>query len=161
MELDWYCTGAVGMKQQSYRGFYGFQNASSEHAGKAKKATTWHLMPHNKHLGKQDCNRQFCNHKYLKLANTGRSQFTLQICLFNASIFNIIFCQFIYCYSSAFLFIFLSVVLICIHLFLLLFVRSVCFIIQCLIIQCYFLFWYWNCIPGISISHNINHPVSQ
>ncbi len=28
-------------------------------------------------------------------------------------------------------------------------------------IQCLFLFWYWNCIPGISIPNNTNHPARQ
>jgi hypothetical protein len=51
------------MKHQSCWGFFGFQEAMSEPAGKAKKLTACHLMPHNKHLGKQGCNFQFRKHK--------------------------------------------------------------------------------------------------
>jgi hypothetical protein len=40
-----------------------FREAASKPAGKAKKSTAWHLMPHNKHPGKQGCNFQLCNHK--------------------------------------------------------------------------------------------------
>ncbi len=40
-----------------------FQQATSEAAGRAKKPTAQYLMPHNKHLGKQDCNCQFHDHK--------------------------------------------------------------------------------------------------
>jgi hypothetical protein len=40
-----------------------FQEATSEPAGKAKKPRAWHLIPHNKHLGKQGCSCWFHNHK--------------------------------------------------------------------------------------------------
>jgi hypothetical protein len=41
MELDWYCAGAVGMKQTKLLGgSMDFQEAMSEPAGNAKKLTT-------------------------------------------------------------------------------------------------------------------------
>jgi hypothetical protein len=53
MGLNWYCTGTIGMKQQSCCGnFMVFQEATKEPDGKTKKLTAYHLMPHNKHLGK-------------------------------------------------------------------------------------------------------------
>jgi hypothetical protein len=64
MELDWYCAGAAGMNQTKLLGgSMDFQEATSEPAGNTKKLTAWHLMPHDKHPGKQGFNSQFCNHK--------------------------------------------------------------------------------------------------
>jgi hypothetical protein len=71
MELGWYCTGVVGMKQQiCWGGSLVFQEATSEPAGKAKKATALHLMPHNKHPAKQVCHCQFHNHKIFNPCKT-------------------------------------------------------------------------------------------
>ncbi len=64
MELDWYCTGVVGMKQQSCWGVLWISKRPQvSPAGNAKKPTAWHLVPNNEHPGKQDCNCQFRNHK--------------------------------------------------------------------------------------------------
>jgi hypothetical protein len=52
MELDWYFTGEVCIKQQNCWGSsMVFQEATREPAGKAKKPTARRLMPHNKYLG--------------------------------------------------------------------------------------------------------------
>jgi hypothetical protein len=53
MEFDWYYTRWLLLSNKAARGFFGFQEAMSEPAGKAKKSTAWHLMPHNKYMGKQ------------------------------------------------------------------------------------------------------------
>jgi hypothetical protein len=51
MELGWYCTGWYEATKL-LGGYMILQEAKSEQAGKVKKPTAWHLMPHNKHLGK-------------------------------------------------------------------------------------------------------------
>jgi hypothetical protein len=63
MELDWYCTGAVGMKNKAAGGFYGFSWGHKWARWKSKEIDSMHLMPHKKHLGKWGCNCQFHIHK--------------------------------------------------------------------------------------------------
>jgi hypothetical protein len=79
-----------------------FQEATSELAGKTKKLTAWHLMSHNKHLGKQGWNCQFHNHK---IFNTGKTldghHSPLSICLCSEhQLLIFIHCQFICCCLS-------------------------------------------------------------
>ncbi len=66
--------------------FMVFQEAMSELAGKAKKPTACHLMPHNKHLGIQGRNCQFHNHKDiqpLQVLDSHDSTFSSHVqCLF-------------------------------------------------------------------------------
>jgi hypothetical protein len=51
MELDWQLHwGDWYEAKKADGGFYGFQEATSEHDGKTKKQTAYHRMPHNKHL---------------------------------------------------------------------------------------------------------------
>jgi hypothetical protein len=37
MEIDWYCTGVLGMKQQSCWGFYGFSRGHERARWKSKE----------------------------------------------------------------------------------------------------------------------------
>ncbi len=92
-------------------------------------------------------NCQFRNHKEIfNPCNIGRSQFHLQNCLCSLNQFNCICCQFPRYCSSVLWFSFIQL---CSVLFdLPLFFYSV---FDYSIIQCYFLFWYWKCIPAISI----------
>ncbi len=140
-------------------GYYGFQETTFELAGKAKKPAAWHLMPHNKHLGKQGCNCQFRNHKIFNTRKYG--MVTIQpseLFVFSASFFNCVHCRFICCCLSV-LFVSLPVASIHIHSFdhlqsCFCFVRSTLFeysVFNYSLIQGYFLSWYWNCIPGILI----------
>jgi hypothetical protein len=96
MELDCYCAGVDGMKQQSCWGSVVFQEATSEPAGKAKKPAACHLMPHNKHLGKKGFNCQFRNHKIFNLASIYKTVTIQPTDLFMCSItqlFSVIFCS--------------------------------------------------------------------
>ncbi len=78
-----------------------FQEATSEAAGKAKKPTAWHLMPHKNYLGNRVAIFRSVIARCLTLANIGRSPFTLQyLFMFSASVFNRIRCQFICCCLS-------------------------------------------------------------
>jgi hypothetical protein len=141
-----------------------FQEATSEPAGKSKKPTAWHLMPHNKQPGKQGCNCQFRNHKifkYLTLAKhrmvTTCSQYFF---MFSTSVL-IVFIASLSAVVYQLLFVILPVALIYIHSFLfnlILFLFCLIhfvwlFSVRLLDFWCYFLFWYWHCIPGILI-HN-------
>ncbi len=127
---------------------------------KGRKLAAWHLMPFDKHLCKQGCNCQ-CDQEIFNPRNL-----ILNICPSVSLMFNPIqFCINIFVASLLFvvyllLFIFFPVVSYP-HLFILLnhsVFASVyvlfdlfCLIIRYLIIQCYFLFWYWKFIPGILI----------
>jgi hypothetical protein len=130
------------MKHRSCWGFFGFQEAMSEPAGKAKKPTACHLMPHNKHLGKQGCNFQFRKHKIFNPWKTRSVNFrpsALFTC--NCIQFYIIICcwvvirYFICCLVFVFDYIFF---LFCCFKFILLSVRSVHQIIQYSITEYYF-----------------------
>ncbi len=93
MEFDWYCTGWLLWSIKAAGEFFGFQKATSELSGKAKKSTACHLMPYNKHLGKQICNRQFRNHKIFKPCKTRSVNFcpsALSMC--NCIKFYIVIC---------------------------------------------------------------------
>ncbi len=129
-----------------------------------------YILIGNKHPGKQGCNCPFHNHKLFdpckhRTVTTHPSVLLYVECisfhsLFVASLSTVT-------YLSVFIRPF-PVVLICINLFLFDYLQCCFFfiylfrsIIQCSIIQCHSLFWYWNCILGISIPHNTNHPASQ
>jgi hypothetical protein len=53
----------VGKKQQSCWRVLWVPKGHEWACWKGRKPTAWHLMPHNKHLGKQGCRCQFRNHK--------------------------------------------------------------------------------------------------
>jgi hypothetical protein len=85
MELDWYRTGAVGMKQQSCWGVLWVSNRPQ--VSRLKRQRNLHLMPHNKHSGKQGCNCQ--DHKIFNPHKIARTTFTLQpLFMFSASVFH-------------------------------------------------------------------------
>ncbi len=126
---------------------------------KEGKPTAWHLMPLNKLLGKQGCNGWFCDQKRFN-PSKNRSVNVCPSVLFMSNRINsasLFFASLLYVVYQL-LFVILPIVLqshssalhnyrFCFCLFLLL-----CSIIHYSITQCYFLFWYWKCIPGISIS---------
>ncbi len=151
MELDWYGTGAVGMLEGSII----FQETTSEPAGKGKKLTPWHLVPYNKHLDKQGCTCQSHNHKIsnprkCRMVITHPSVSVYVQCIsFNCNLLAVICCYLsvTVCHLAS---CFHSHSFVSAQLLPALFdlIRS---IICCLIIQYLFLFWYWNCIPGILI----------
>jgi hypothetical protein len=79
-----------------------FQEATSEAAGRAKKPAAQYLMPHNKHLGKQDCNCQFHDHKIFNPCKHRTVSIHLSVVVYVQCISaSVIRCQFIYCYLSA------------------------------------------------------------
>ncbi len=75
------------------RGSPGFQKATSEPAGKAKKLTAWHLMPHKKkHPGKQGCSCQFRNYKiFTSPKNRSVNIYPLVLFLFSCISFLLLF----------------------------------------------------------------------
>jgi hypothetical protein len=80
MELDWYCTGAVGMKQQScWRGSMVFQEATSEPDGKLRNRqyVIWCLITNTQANRVAIVGSVITG--YLTLANIGQSPLNLQI----------------------------------------------------------------------------------
>ncbi len=79
--------GQLVWSNKAAEGSMVFQKATSEPTGKTKKPTAWHLMPHNKHTGKQGCNCQFRNNK---IFNPHKHRVvTLQyLLMLSASVFN-------------------------------------------------------------------------
>jgi hypothetical protein len=102
MELDWYCTGAVGMRQHSCGGFLWFF--------KRPQVSPLEKQRNRQHdicclITNTRTNRvaivSSVITRYLTLANTGWSPFTLQyLFMFSASVFNRYSLQFICCYLS-------------------------------------------------------------
>jgi hypothetical protein len=143
------------------------QEVTSEPAGKTKKPTTWYLIPPNKHPGKQGCDCQLCNHK---ISNPCKHR----MLTIHPSVFVHVQCISFQSFFVAGLFavirqlLLVSLPVISIHFCSFTSNSSVCLIClsdysvyDYLFIQCNSLFWYWNCIPGILIPQNINHPASQ
>jgi hypothetical protein len=70
-----------------------FQEATSEPAGKARKPTALHQIPHNKYLGKQGSNHQFSNHKIFNPCKTRSVNFCLSaLFICNCIQFYIVIC---------------------------------------------------------------------
>ncbi len=135
MELNWYCTDVSDMRHQCWWGLlWIFQKATREPTGKAKLPLSEGLISHNWHSGKQGCNYQFHNHKDINPCK----YWVVTSLPFIKTLSNSVTVLFVAKYCLTF-----------VHS--VFFVQSVDCSIQCLIIQCIFLFWYWNCIPGISI----------
>jgi hypothetical protein len=143
-----------------------FLEATSEPGGKPKKLTAWHVMPVE--------NQRNCQHDmWCLITNTQTSRVAIvssvitrylttdghhspfSICLCTVHQFLIIFVASLSAVVYQLLFVSLPIVSIHIHSFLYRFDRSALLeysvfdysFIQCVI----FLFWYWNCIPGIWI----------
>ncbi len=159
MELNWYFTGAVGMKQQSCWGvlwFFKRLQVSPLEKQRNWQHDTWCLTT-NIWANRAAIVSSIIT-RYVTLTKIGQSPFNLQICLCSVEQFSHIRCQFFcYCYQ----YIRFSVDAFCSVLYdLLLFNHSV---FNDSFIQCYFLIWYWNCISGILIPKitNINHLASQ
>ncbi len=127
-----------------------------------KEPSAWHLVPLNKHLGIQCCNYQFRNHKMFY----SRKSRSFNIC---PSI-----CSCPIAFSSALLFV------ICLFLFVIMPVVSICIIQFCLLIlnSFLFLFFLFHLIIRYSVTqsyfvlilemcssyfgpHSNNHPASQ
>ncbi len=102
MELDWYCTRAVDMKQQSWWGvlwFFKRPQVRLLEKQRNRQHHIWCLITNTR------ANRVaiFCSAitRCLTLENIGWSPFTLQyLFMFGASVFNRICCQFICCCLS-------------------------------------------------------------
>ncbi len=169
--FSWHCLGdfgiqlvlhyVLGKKQQSCWRVLWVPKGHEWTCWKRRKPTAWHLMPLNNHLGKQSCNWRFCKHKrFDPCKNRSVNICPLVLFMLNCILFCIVICdQFIIRYlylvichlascvaSHSFYFARLFLILLSVH-------SVVQFhpIVHHLIPQCYSLFWYWKCIPGISI----------
>jgi hypothetical protein len=92
----------VGMKQQNCQSILWVSKGHDWAFWKGRKPTAWHLMPHNKHLGKQGCNLLFHNHKIFNPRKSRLVNFHPSVLFMNNCIQFCIAtcCQFIICYSS-------------------------------------------------------------
>jgi hypothetical protein len=116
MELDWYCTGATGMKQKSCWGVLWFFKRPQ--VTLLEKQRNWQhdicCLITNTWVNRVAIVSSAIT-RYLTLANIGWSPFTLQyLFVFSASVFNRICCQFICCCLTV-VFITLPVVFIHVH----------------------------------------------
>ncbi len=151
----------VGKKQESCWGVLWVPKGHEWACWTGRKPTTWHLMPLDKHLGKQGCNCQFRSHKLFNSQKVGQSTFALQLrscsnvfssaSLFVASLSFVIYLS---------LFVILPVVLYLQSSILLSYFKfvsvyvSVCYVSSDYLLFNYlalFLPWFWKCVPGISI----------
>ncbi len=113
MELDWYCTRVLGMKQQSCWGvLWVFKRPRVSPLEKQRnwQHDIWCLITNTL------ANRVaiVSSVRYLTLANIGRSRFNPQFCMFSESVFIRIYCQFSviihqFFYFHLFLFCFCSI----------------------------------------------------
>ncbi len=171
MELYWYCTGAVGMKQQGCWGVLWVSKrppVNPLERQRNRQHDIWCLITNT--WANRFVMVSSVITRYLTLANTGQSPFPLQFysihfqCISISSLFVVRLSAVIYQLLFEILPIVFAFTFICFcsitsnsasvlfHLF--------CLIIHCLIIQCHFLFWYWNCIPDIWIHRAAYHQPS-
>jgi hypothetical protein len=161
MELDWYCTGATGMKQQSCWGvlwFFKRPQVSPLERQRIRQRDFWCLIT-NTRANRVEIVSSIIT-RYLTLAK--HRMFTIHLSVFvyvQWISFKSLFIARWYAVIRQLLFITLPVVWLTFIRFCS--ITSFCSIIRCSIIQCHFLFWYWNCIPGVLIPHITNHPASQ
>jgi hypothetical protein len=130
MKLDCYFTGAIGMKQQTAGGLYGFSRGHKWARWKSKETNSMTSDASQQTPGQIGCNCQFIITRYLTLTNIGQSPFNLQICLCSVKQFLHIRYQFsCYCLSVYLFLKSFDSVLFCMIRF--------CSIIQCSIIHFY------------------------
>jgi hypothetical protein len=157
MESDWYRIGWLLWSNKAAREFFWVPKGHKWARWQGRKPTAWHLMPHNKHLGKQGCNCQFRNHKIFNPCKNRSVNFYPSF-LFRCNCIHIVICcqliirNFTCCYLLVHL-LFHIVSLCCFKLVLLLFVLLFC--LSDYSISDYWvlsLSWSWKCVPGILIS---------
>jgi hypothetical protein len=149
--------GQLVWGNKAARRFYGFQEATSEPPGKAKKPTACHVMLHNTWATRVAIVSSVIT-RYLTVVNIGQSRFNLQIFLCSVNQFHCIGCQFLLFFISS---------LILIHLIPFCFVQSdfvwlfrvrlpdYSVLFSVLILELY----YRNFDPILPIKNN--HPASQ